>query len=271
MSTFLEKNARLVSREDFVRTYNPRSHTDPVDLLEEYSHVIEYALTHPGQSSQTIATNLDLPQHRVKRWINHEDPVIPRSIRGLEAAERNGWISIDVNSETFQGLNILVAACFVTGNITPRSWDPTFSIPNTTSLQRMIMAMKWIGAEYELKRESNRSPISEITVSTSPSVLGRVLYVLGAPLENTPGEAIHLPTYIDRIGHEHREAFVKTYLKSQDIDPGNSETLELDASMNDYFLDQLRDLVEDVSGTEIDCDGNCLLIPEHSAKSLGLG
>lgn len=271
MTAFLEENSRLVSRKAFVRTYNPRSHTDPVELLDEYFHVIDYATRHPEQPSETIATNLDLPERRVERWIRFDGPVIPSCVRGLETAERNGWIAIDLDSEMFQGMNILVAACFASGTITPRSWIPTFSIPNSSSLQRIITAMKWIDAGYELKRESRQSPVSKLAVKTAPAVLGRVLYVLGAPLDNTTGQSIHLPEYIEEVGQKHREAFVKTYLKNQGIEPTENETLALEADVNGHYLDQLRELVEDVAGEPIDCDGTRLLIPEQSARTLGIG
>lgn len=266
-----EGKPRIVSREAFVRTYNPRAYADPVALVDDYFRVIDHATRHPEKGSHAIAIELDLPQSQVRGWIRADDPVIPHCVRGLEQAEINGWIAIDVNSETFQGMNILVASCFSGGVIDNRSWAPRFSIENSSALQRIIMSMKWIDAEYELARENSQSSVSEMRVTSSPSILGRVLYVLGAPLGGPSTQSLKLPEYLHSVDYEHKEAFVKTYLKNQGIEFGQNETIELTDQVNGEYLDQLAALVEDVGGEPVMRNGNQLVVPPDAARSLGLG
>lgn len=271
MSAFLEKNSLLVSRKDFVRTYNPRSHTDPVDLIEEYFEVIDYATRHPDKSSGTIATALDLPHRRVQSWIRFDDPVIPRCVRGLETAERNGWIAITTDSKTFQGMNILVASAFADHPKTDPSWEPTFSVQNSSSLQRLITAMQWIGAEFAFDRDNPRSRVSALSVTTAPAVLGRVLHVLGAPRSGVRDEALHLPAYLQSVDREHREAFVKTYLKHRTVASGDTDTLEIEATANGPYLAELVHLIEAVTGESMTHEGRRLEFSKQTAETLGLG
>lgn len=93
---------RLITPAAFVRTYNPRTHTDANELQEEYHQVLAYHARHPSLGSAAIANRLDLPRGRIRGWVRDQDPARPDCIRGLQIAETKEWIAIAPDDPTFQ-------------------------------------------------------------------------------------------------------------------------------------------------------------------------
>lgn len=176
-----EETLRYVTSEELVRTYSPASGIDPWELVQQYHRVLDYKAGHPQLGSSAISSRLDLPRGRVRSRIEGDSPSVPDCLRGLQTAEKKGWINMNPETDTFRGFNILMASVFSGGTISNDLWEPRFAVDDAEAVDRVATALRWVDVEYEVIRSTEQSRATEIRPKSRATLVGRILYCLGAP------------------------------------------------------------------------------------------
>jgi hypothetical protein len=110
------------------RTYNDAH--DGWERVQEYQRVLEYTAENPNKGSSAVAKALDLPRGRIRSWVDGGSR--PDPVRGIQAAEGNGWLNLGWNDRQLAALNVLVAWIFSGGSITTETYGPRFVINEQT-------------------------------------------------------------------------------------------------------------------------------------------
>lgn len=261
---------RLASSQAFVRTYNPRSHDDPWDLVEEYRRVVRYAAEHPSLSGGALSRRLNVPRSRIRGWILDDDPSRPDCVRGLHVAQRMRWVDVSSETDTFRGLNVLVASIFSGGSIDTHAFKPTFTVGKCQDLDRIAWALEWVGVDYELVRESESNRATEVLPAEHRGILGRVLVVLGAPQGKKVDQRLRLPDYLSMVGNNHRRAFAVTYLENRGQTYAGKETVTFREVRDERYLDELAGFLSDVAGEPVRRNGRNIVVSAPAARALGV-
>ncbi|WP_220618851.1 hypothetical protein [Haloarcula rubra] len=193
----------------FIETYKTSSEATPVELVRQYHEVTKYTAKNPNKGSTAVASALNLPRSRIRSWVDGDGR--PDAVRGMQKAQRNGWFNLDWDSPTLQTLNVLVAWIFSGGSIND-NWVPALTVTDETR-SVATEALDRIGTGSVAFREADDGRATELRPATDASVLGRLLYALGAPKGVKSSETpLSLPLYLLN-GPEHlRLAFARTYV-----------------------------------------------------------
>lgn len=267
MDTEADTSQAFVSLREFVRTYDLSNNLDPWEHVQQYREVIEFAAAHPDVGSSAMSNRLGIPRGRLRGWINDEDPVIPDCVRGLHQAQNRGWIRVDPDSDTFDGLNILVASVFSGGSIGSQYYSPLFSIGDRTERELLERACSDAGVTYVIHRENISDRATELRPTRDASVLGRVLSVLGAPTGEKAVDDITLPDYLDHVGTKHRREFARAYVitRGSEMQYGRIGFRE---ERNEEYLNSLADLLRDVTDEAVWQSGKNVVLSGSAVDAL---
>src|SRR6056297_3364273 len=84
--------------ERFANTYSPSGDVGGWERAMQYREAMDVAAEHPQLGSSAIASRVDQPRGRVRPWVRDDDPAIPDVERGLQTAERRGWVRVPAAS-----------------------------------------------------------------------------------------------------------------------------------------------------------------------------
>lgn len=235
----------------FARTYATPSYEDPWKAVEDYYRVLEYSAAHPNEGSSAVSTAVELPRGRIRPWM--DDGSRPDPVRGIETLEARGWLDLDWDEPPFTTLNALVAWIFSGGSIDAQSFVPTFAIESGPVDFVLEEAFTQLDVEFSVVRRNDEKRATEYRPSTDASVLGRLLYVLGAPLgEKTADSDLSLPSYLDGAPRSVRLDFARVYVRNRGVErpdrPNRPVTFREERSKE--YLREFRDFLVDVVGTE---------------------
>lgn len=213
MAIATDEPRRLVSAHRFVRTYSNHVYDDPWEAVEEYRQVQAIANGSDSPSSRAIADEFDLPRGRVYPWLNGSRP---DCVRGLQTAQRRGWIDVSTDSDAFRGLNVLVAWVFAGGSISKDTYAPYFVANDENDEAILKAAADLANVELESTRPADGPRAVEFRAKADGSVLGRALSVLQAPVgdKNTAGD-LTLPDYLAQVDEAAGREFVQTYVHNR--------------------------------------------------------
>lgn len=199
----------LLTPVDLAETYHSHAYETAWEIVEDYQRVLEYTGRNPNASSHAVARTLRLPRERLRPWM---DGSIPDVVRGIQTAESRDWIPLTEDSDTFPALNKLVAWQLSKGTLKDPTYAPYFFITDDThpALEQILNSLS---LEYEIERSQTTDRSTEVRVSTDGSVLGRVLWLLGAPLD---GERLDTtPAYLSNVSKEAQREFARIYLQNR--------------------------------------------------------
>lgn len=256
----------LPTPSDLARTYAPPAYSDPWDLITDYQRVIEYTGAHPNKGSTAVANALDLPRSRIRPWL---DGSIPDAVRGIQFAERKGWLNLSVTDARFRAFNRLIAWIFAGGSIDNSRHVPLFTIPSHEAKTRLENYFNVIDCEYEIVRETDAGRATEARPRTGGAVLGRLLMVLGAPV-GTKNEttAMSLPAYLADAPPEIRAEFVDVYLLHRGQRGTEKDTITLNESRSASYLQELAVLIESVAGASVTANHHSVVVSAKAARRL---
>ena len=202
--------ATLVSPPDLARTYDARAYSDPWEIVEDYQRVLEYTGRKPNVGSQHAASALDLPRGRIRPWM--EEGAIPRPVRGIQRVERREWVPLTEESDHFDTINKLVAWACSRGTIKPETYEPYFMVYSGGDEERATALLESLDLEVAIHRdEDTRS--TELRPREDGAVLGRLLAVLGAPVDDTTTDGV--PWYLDEVSKDSQHEFARTYIENR--------------------------------------------------------
>lgn len=204
---------RLVPAHRFVRTYSNYVYDDPWQAVEEYRQVQACANRSESPSSREIAEELDLPRGRVYPWLNGSRP---DCVRGLEIAQRRGWIDVRTDTDAFRGLNVLVAWVFSRGSISKDTYAPYFVANEEVDETILNEAANLADIQLETTRSADGERTVELRAKQDGSILGRVLSVLQAPVGGKYAASdLTLPDYLTHLDEATAREFVQTYVHNR--------------------------------------------------------
>jgi len=177
------------------RTY---SHSeDPaavVDLYHDYQHL---RAKYPEAGSTKLATKLGVKRSMIRKWV--DDDAVPYVVQGLQTAETRGWIPMAFDSVEFRAMNRLVAWVMSAGSIHGDHWGVQFVVDDDRARDRVEAALTMLDlGTYEPEETGTGINGTVLGVASDGSVLGRILYSLGAPKGDEKRRSdVQLPPYLD--------------------------------------------------------------------------
>lgn len=181
----------------------------------------------------------------------------PEPTADVAVAVDRGWIDVDPASETFRGLNVLVAT-LRSARPLREDYRPRFPVDGVEDVDRVAWALHRAGVAYRYARSDGETAL---TPSEHPRILGRILAVLGAP---RPGEDPGWPHYLDDVGQLHRRAFARTYLANKG--PSDEEHLTIE---DEPYPEVLAAFLADVAHERIEAAEACVHVPVAALRNLG--
>lgn len=251
----------------FARTY--RYEDDPWDRVEAYQRVLKYTAKHPSKGSAAVASALDLPRPMLRRWVDQE--AVPYVVQGIQTAEENGWLPMDFQSETFQGMNVLVSWVFSSGSIHKDRFSAQFVVDDNSDRHRLRSAFDRIGVD-EVEPDKPGTGLRGTTLSATPhgSILGRILHVLGAPLGSEKhSDDIRLPPYLDYAPTKIRRGFARTYALNRKREY-DGQSISWGEDRPEAYHQQLIELFRDVTGEHVKHSGIDVYLSAAAARSLSI-
>ncbi len=188
----LRAMAVLVSPPDLARTYNPQSYEDAWETVEDYQRILEYTGRHPNKGSSAVASNFNLPRGRVHPWMNGSRPA---PVRAIQIAEEHEWLPLSTDDGLFPSFNRLVAWIFSRGSISEAEYAPMFTCHHEDERERLTGIFDTLDINYTWYHEESTDRATEARISEHRTIVGRLLFLLGAPL-GPREDATTLPTYL---------------------------------------------------------------------------
>jgi hypothetical protein len=143
----------------------------------------------------------------IQSWQRGSKPYVRN---GIETVRELGWVLPQSESDTALGLTGLVAWAHARGRIRHDSYYPVFTIGAPEHQSHFKELARRLDLEYGIIREEEPDRSTEIRISENGSALGRVLYTLGVPLDDSDVEECSLPAYLYHR-KSHARQFVTTW------------------------------------------------------------
>ncbi|MCH7659163.1 MAG: hypothetical protein IH933_00800 [Euryarchaeota archaeon] len=269
----MDASAPLVSPKDLARTYHSRAYADSWELVEDYWRVMDYAARNTALGSSALASRLDLPRSRIRPWVRQPDadrkPARPDPVRAIQAAEGHGWIPARYESESFPALSRTVAWIYSGGSIDARRFVPLFTVGGESEFSDLKRLLDDVGAGCAISREFEAGRAAEYRPARDASVLGRVLFLLGAPIGTKNVDArITLPDYLNGAPESIRREFVEVYLRNRGQRYEEKATIHFREDRSTDYLAALAALIEDVSGESVTVSDRNVIVSADAARAL---
>jgi len=254
----------------FARTY---SHSeDPAAVVDLYHDYQQVRAKYTDAGSSKLANKLGVKRSMIRKWV--DDDAVPYVVQGLQTAETRDWIPMAFDSPEFRAMNRLVAWVLSSGAIHGERWSVQFVVDDDTARDRLEGALAVLDLET-IEPENPGTDIRGTVLGATPdgSILGRVLYSLGAPKgEEKRAGGLSLPPYLDIAPETIRRAWLRTYLRnrrrrSEAGEPWISFGEKRSASYKRAFVE----FVEAVTGEPASISpGTEIYISTDAVKELGL-
>lgn len=255
----------LVTAPALARTYSHPSYADPWECVQDFRSVHDYRATHSQAGASKIARSLELPRSRVRPWLNGS---VPDPVRAIQAAEEHEWLDPDFRDRTFRGLNVLVAWILSGGSLNS-NYVPQFAISDDTDERLIDAAFDEVGVEYDFLRGGDLQRATEYRPLEDASVLGRVLWVLDAPLgRKNENAGITLPSYLADAPRQIRQDFVATYLNNRGHVNDDNGVLRFREDRSDQYLHDLAQLIHETTGAGVRVSEKNVIVSSNATDQI---
>lgn len=244
------------------RTYSDREYPDPWEKVLDYRRVQEYAAEHPKYGRTRVGNALDLPPSRVRGWLNGG---MPDPVRGIQTAIDYGWL--DPDGDTAAGLVELLAHVLAGGSITGETFVPAVAIGRRVGLDDVRAAFDRIGVDAVVRHDDADGRATEVLPSADASVLGRCLVTMGAPaggkvaIDDFPSIVWDVPAAV-------RKSFARIYVDHRATAYSNKRTMSIQEERPLAYLEELRDLLVDVTGESVTASDHSVTISADAVREL---
>jgi len=263
----------LLSPEALARTYCPSAERDGWTQVQLYRQTQRYP-DDWGGARVASAINADdeqpfenLSRSNVRVWV--EGDGTPDAARGLGVAKELGWLD-DEWTPTTRALAQLVAGIFACGSIGGEWWVPRWAV--TRSRPDISSALEQVGVGYLEVDRDTRSQADEIRPMKYGSILGRTLAASGAPVGGkTPDSVGGLPEWLRDSPPSVRASFAELLVTERGVKQAQKATLQIQANRSRQYFEDVRDLLEDVTGESVTASDAGVTISADAVRALGLG
>jgi len=262
----------LLSSDALALTYNPPTERDGWEQVQLYRQTQRYPDDWGGQRVAS-AINADdeqpfenLSRSNIRAWV--EGDGMPDAARAVEIAENLGWFA-DEWTPTTRALSQLVAGVFACGSINREGWVPGWAAERKRA--EIESALKQVGVGHRwVDRDSNKQG-DEIRPAKHGSVLGRSLVAAGAPVgDKTADTVVGLPDWLDEAPPSVRASFAELLVAERGAARPGKATLAIQANRSRQYFEDVRELLEDVTGQPVTASDAGVTISADAVRALGL-
>lgn len=252
-----------LTREALANTYSHPSYAETWGLVEDYWRFVEYAADHPQQKSSAVSSALDLPRGRVRGWLNGR---IPDAVRALREADEREWF--DASTDIASSFTILLGAVLSGGSIASDTYQPSFSLSEPESRDELIRALDTVGVNHTLRHEECDTRATEIVATKPGTVLGRALFVLGAP---RGGKTLAtFPAWLASTDEKIRTRFLRFYVRERGAIHTEKATRSLVEDRPEPFKESLATTIEATTHAPATAGKRGVVVSADAVRKLGL-
>lgn len=236
-------------------TYQPTKHSSGMRYLRLYRQAME---SDPPALPESAAD--ELSQVTVDNWDRGHTPDVYTAVT---TAHDRGWLSIPPESDVVRGLTTLLAWVFTRGTLRSNSYHPVFRSGDARDRPLFESVMKQLDLSYATQRADDPTRNMEFHIDDQGTLIGRLLFVLGAPLGAKRDQPRVPPAYLFQHG-----ALARQFIKIWCYHRGSAEsTLELTVPsvLGEQFPEGLAALIETHLSWPTELIDRGLRIPEQSA------
>lgn len=193
--------------QTLARTYSDRVYPDPWEKVLDYRRVQAYIAEHPNAGRVRVGNALELPNERVRGWMQDMQP---DPVRGIQTAIDHGWLDPDPDSKMAAMLVELLGHVLAGGSITT-PFTPAIAPSQRVTVSALHEAFDRIGVDSRTRHADDKNRATEVVPTRDASVLGRCLVAMGAPQGDKTTLAA-LPSVIQSVPVHVQRSFVTIYI-----------------------------------------------------------
>jgi len=252
--------------EALARTYSDRVCPDPWEKVLDYRRVREYAAEHLSAGRVRVGNALDLPNERVRGWL---EGTVPDPVRAIDAAIDRGWLDPDPDSETAAALVDLLAHVLAGGSIPVDNYLPAVTPGERVNAAEIRAAFERVGVETRTRNADTPGRATEIVPTCDGTVLGRCLVAMGAPT-GAKTSLDHLPAVVWDVPRSVRRSFARIYVRHRGLNYADKSTTRVQVERPSSFIAELREVLDDVIDERVTTADAGLTISAAAARELGV-
>jgi len=262
----------LLSPADLALTYSPPAERDGWEQVQLYRQTQRYPDNWGGQRVAS-AINADdkqpfenITRSNIRVWV--EGDGMPDAARAVEVAEKLGWLATEWTPTT-RALAQLVAGVFACGSINQQGWVPGWAVQTQRAELEAALIAVGVGSHW-VARDSN-SQANELRPAKHRSILGRALVAAGAPVGDKTADSVRgLPEWLDEAPPSVRASFAELLVAERGAVRPNRATLAIQANRSRQYFEDVRELLEDVTGESVTASDAGVTISADAVRALGL-
>ncbi len=262
----------LLSREALARTYSPPIERDGWEQVQLYRQSQRYP-DDWGGARVASAINQDdeqpfenIARSNIRAWVEYNGK--PDAARAVDIVEDLGWLADEWTPRT-RALAQLVAGVFACGSIRREGLVPSWATQSKSSDIEVALSQVGVGYRWVTRDEPNQA--DEIRPAKHASILGRALYAAGAPSgDKTADTVIGLPDWLDDAPPSVCASFAEMLVAERGAKRAGRATLAIQANRSRQYFEDVRELLEDVTGERVTASDAGVTISADAVRALGL-
>lgn len=215
-------------------------------------HQLHQIVRKRDDSRANLAAELGIPESSIQSWRRESRPY---ATNALKRARERGWITPPVDSEIATTLTALLTWLLARGSLRD-TYYPVFGAETMAQRDRFEILAKKLEISYETVRPNDPNWPTELRPTEDGSLLGRVLYALGAPRQSEPQTTALLPPIVYHASEHARQVVDIWCLHHGDTltQTQASEPLHITVPLRagEYFSDALANLFHAQLGWTVD-------------------
>ncbi len=261
----------FLSSESLARTYRHPS-KEPWDAVRLYRQAMR---RNPDWGATRVATDINtdesndfegISRGEIRSWVDGDAK--PDAARAIGVAEDLGWLEDDWTPTT-RALAQLVAGVFACGSVDEAGWVPGWVV--STKRSDIEAALEQVGVGHQHIRRNRSRQGDEIRPRKHRSILGRALVAAGAPVGHKTSKTVRgLPQWLGRAPPSVRASFAELLVAERGSERPGRATLQIQANRSREYFDDVRELIEDVTGESVTASDSGVTISADAVRALGL-
>ena len=248
------------------RTYSDRVYADPWEKVLDYRRVREYAAKQPTAGRVHVGNALQLPNERVRGWLND---VVPDPVRAINTASDHGWLDPDPHGETAAALVELLAHVLAGGSIAAKNYVPAVTPGARVDAAEIRRAFERVGVETKRRNADVPGRATEIVPTRDGTVLGRCLVTMGAPT-GVKTSLDTLPAVIWDVPRSVRRSFAQIYVRHRGLNYKGKSTTRVQVDRPRSFIEELQDLLAAVLDEQVTTSETGITMSAAAVRELGV-
>ncbi|MFB6189743.1 MAG: helix-turn-helix domain-containing protein [Halapricum sp.] len=222
-------------------------------------HQLYRTIREREDSRATLAAETGLPESTIQSWRRGAKPYVTNAL--TQATER-GWLTPPADSETATALIGLLTWLLAAGSLR-ETYLPVFGAPLPAQQKRFESIATTLELDYNTVQSGDPNRPTEIRPAEDGTLLGRVLYTLGAPRQTEPQTTALLPPVVYHYRRYARQvAEIWCLHHASETDRGL--TIAVPPRVSDRFPDALATLFSERLAWTVEQYDRELLVTDRS-------